>query len=127
MLPFPRWNFFIHCHRKLEILRRADWCIVTFVSKYWILFYPFCFRDYVLNEQHERGFKKYLYLFLTMCLIFCIYTQVDGIILGNIFFVLFFSLQLELRQCLFCISSFLVYYLDKNKQQVLLYGKFDFF
>jgi len=31
---FPRWNCFVHCQRKLEILRRADWCIVRCVSKY---------------------------------------------------------------------------------------------
>lgn len=127
MLPFPSWNCCIHCHRNLEILRRAEWCIVTFVSKYWILFSLFCFRDYVLNEQHEGDFKKYLYLFLTTCLIFYIYTQVDGIIFGTIFFVLFFCLQLELRHCLFCFPSFLGYYLDKHKQQGLLYGTIDLF
>jgi len=79
-------------------------------------------------EQTTRTrFQKVFIFVLTMCVIFCIYMQVDGIIFGKIFFVLFFCLQLELRHYLFCVSSFLVYYLDKHKQQVLLYGIVDLF
>jgi hypothetical protein len=52
---------------------------------------------------------------------------VDGIIFGKTLFVLFFCLQLHLRQSLFCFSRFLVYYLDEHKQQGLLYGIVDSF